>query len=190
MTGVILSGGKSARMGMNKAFLEIEGKRLIDRTMLIFRAIFREVILVTNSPLDYLDQDCIIASDIFKNKGALGGIYTGLFYASYNHAFVSACDMPFINRSFIEHMIEYADRYDIVVPKPSDGLQPLHAIYSKRCLPPIKKLMDMDSLKITGFYRGLKTMVIKEETIKSFDPEGKMFINVNTRKDLEQISSF
>jgi molybdopterin-guanine dinucleotide biosynthesis protein A len=50
--------------------------------------------------------------------------------------------------------------------------------------------MDMDSLKITGFYKGLKTMVIKEETIKSFDPEGKLFINVNTRKDLEQISSF
>ncbi|MCG6536280.1 MAG: NTP transferase domain-containing protein [Syntrophales bacterium LBB04] len=73
MTGVILSGGKSARMGMNKAFLEIEGKRLIDRTMLMFRDVFREVILVTNSPLDYLDQDCIIVSDIFKNKGALGG---------------------------------------------------------------------------------------------------------------------
>jgi molybdopterin-guanine dinucleotide biosynthesis protein A len=190
MTGVILSGGKSARMGMNKAFLEIEGKRLIDRTMLIFRDIFREVILVTNTPLDYLDQDCIIASDIFKNKGALGGIYTGLFYASCNHAFVSACDMPFINRSFIEHMIEYADRYDIVVPEPPDGLQPLHAIYSKRCLSPIKKFMDTGNLKITGFYKGLKTMVIPEEDIKPFDPEGKLFINVNTRKDLEQISSF
>ncbi len=176
-------------MGMNKAFLEIEGKRLIDRTTLMFKDLFREVILVTNSPLDYLDQDCIIVSDIFKNKGALGGIYTGLFYASYNNAFVSACDMPFLNRLFIEHMIEYADRYDIVVPETPDGLQPLHAIYSKRCLPPIKKLMDMDSLKITSFYRGLKTLTIEKETIKSFDPEEKMFLNVNTRKDLEHISS-
>ena len=190
MTGVILSGGKSTRMGTNKAFLEIEGKRLIDRITSMFRDMFREVILVTNSPLDYLDQDCIIASDIFKNKGALGGIYTGLFYASYDHVFVSACDMPFLNRSFIEHMIKCADRYDIVVPKPPDGLQPLHAIYSKRCLSPIKKLMDTGNLKITGFYKGLKTMVIPEEDIKPFDPEGKLFINVNTRKDLEQISSF
>jgi molybdopterin-guanine dinucleotide biosynthesis protein A len=189
MTGVILSGGKSTRMGTNKAFLEIGGKRLIDRIMLMFRDMFREVILVTNSPLDYLDQDCIIASDIFKNKGALGGIYTGLFYASCDHVFVSACDMPFLNKSFIEHMIKCRDRYDIVVPELPDGLQPLHAIYSKRCLSPIKKLMDMDNLKITGFYRGLKTLVIKEETIKSFDPEGKMFLNVNTRKDFEHISS-
>jgi molybdenum cofactor guanylyltransferase len=190
MTGVILSGGKSTRMGKNKAFLEIGGKRLIDRTMMIFKDMFPEVILVTNSPLDYLEQACIIASDIFKNKGALGGIYTGLFYASYDHVFVSACDMPFLDRSFIEHMIKCRDRYDIVVPELPDGLQPLHAIYSKRCLSPIKKLMDRDVLKITGFYKGLKTLVIKEETIKSFDPAGKMFINVNTIKDLEQISSF
>ena len=129
----------------------------------MFRDIFQEVILVTNSPLEYLDQDCMIVSDIFKNKGALGGIYTGIFYASFDHAFVSACDMPFLNRSFIEHMIKCTDRYDIVVPEPPDGLQPLHAIYSKRCLTPIKKLMDTDNLKITGFYRGLRTMVIPKE---------------------------
>jgi molybdopterin-guanine dinucleotide biosynthesis protein A len=188
MTGVILSGGKSTRMGTDKAFLEIEGKRLIDRITLMFRDIFREVILVTNTPLDYLDQDCIITSDIFKNKGALGGIYTGLFYASHDHVFVSACDMPFLNRSFIEHMIGCADRYDIVVPEPPDGLQPLHAIYSKKCLNPIKKLMDTGNLKITGFYKGLRTMVIPEEDIKTFDPKRKMFMNINTREDLEQIS--
>jgi molybdenum cofactor guanylyltransferase len=188
MTGVILSGGKSARMGTNKAFLEIEGERLIDRITSMFHDMFREVILVTNSPLDYLDQDCIIASDIFKNKGALGGIYTGLFYASYDHAFVSACDMPFLNRSFMEYMIKCADSYDIVVPEPPDGIQPLHAIYSKRCLSPIKKLMDMGALKITGFYKGLKTMVIHQEDLNRFDPGGKMFINVNTRKDLERLS--
>ena len=189
MTGVILSGGKSTRMGTNKAFLEIRGKRLIDRTMLIFRDMFPEVILVTNSPLDYLDQDCIIASDIYKNKGSLGGIYTGLFYASCDRIFVSACDMPFLKRSFVEYMIGCADRYDIVVPEPPDGLQPLHAIYSKKCLIPIKRLMDTGNLKITGFYKGLKTMVIPEEDIKPFDSKGKMFMNVNTREDLERISS-
>ncbi len=73
--------------------------------------------------------------------------------------------------------------------RPPDGLQPLHAIYSKRCLAAIKKLIDAEDLKITAFYRGLKTLTIGKETIKSFDPKGKMFINVNTRKDLERISS-
>ena len=190
MTGVILSGGKNTRMGTNKAFLEIDGERLIDRTTRIFKDIFQEVILSTNSPLDYLDHDGVIVADIIKGKGALGGIYTGLFFASHDHAFVSACDMPFLNRNFIEYMVERTDNYDIVVPKLTEGFQPLHAIYSKQCLPAIKRVINQDKLKITGFYKGLKTLEITEDVMKSFDPEVKMFINVNTRSDLEQISSY
>ena len=106
MTGIILAGGKSSRMGTNKAFLTVGGERLIDRTVRIFKDIFHEVILVTNTPFDYLDQDCTIATDIIKGKGALGGIYTGLFFASHDHSFVSACDMPFLDKSFIKYMIE------------------------------------------------------------------------------------
>jgi molybdopterin-guanine dinucleotide biosynthesis protein A len=128
-------------------------------------------------------------SDIIKEKGALGGIYTGLFYTISSHAFVSACDMPFLNRGFIEYMVERAAGYDIVVPKPADGFQPLHAIYSKRCLPFIKKVLLTDNLKVTSFYRGLKTLTIPEDVIRSYDPEGRMFFNINTREDLERISS-
>ncbi|OIP93174.1 MAG: hypothetical protein AUK24_00460 [Syntrophaceae bacterium CG2_30_49_12] len=188
MTGIILSGGKNTRMGTDKAFLKIGNERLIDRIVKIFREIFKEVILVTNSPLAYLDQEVEIVTDIFKDKGALGGIYTGLFYASYGHAFVSACDMPFLNGHFIEYMMEHSGSYDIVAPDPTDGLQPLHAIYAKKCLPSIKKLITEDKLKITGFYRGLKTFMVPEDIIKSFDPEGKMFFNVNSKEDLKLIS--
>ena len=189
MTGIILSGGKNIRMGSNKAFLKVGGERLIDRTTRIFKQIFDEVILVTNSPLDYLDHDGIIATDIIKDKGALGGLYTGIFFASSEHAFISACDMPFLNMSFIKHMAECAHGYDIVVPRSVDGLQPLHAVYSKKCLPLMKKLIDRNQLKITGFFRGLKILEITEDVIKSFDPGGRMFINVNTRGDFEQITS-
>lgn len=189
MTGIILAGGKNTRMGTNKAFLNISGERLLDRTIRIFKDIFEEVILSTNSPLDYLDHDGVIVSDIIKEKGALGGIYTGLFFTTSTHAFVSACDMPFLNRGFIEYMVEHAAGYDIVVPKLIDGLQPLHAIYSRRCLPFIKKVLLTDNLKITSFYRGLKTLTIPEDVIRSYDPEGRMFFNINTREDLERISS-
>ena len=97
--------------------------------------------------------------------------------------------LPVGNRPFMEHMIGYADSYDIVVPGPSDGLQPLHALYSKRCLAPIKKLIDADNLKITGFYRGLKTFVIKDDAIRHYDPKGEMFLNINSKMDLERVSS-
>ena len=189
MTGIILSGGKSSRMGANKAFLHVGGERLIDRTVRIFKEIFSEVILVTNNPLDYLDQDCTIATDIIKGKGPLGGIYTGLFHASHERIFMAACDMPFLNRAFIEYIMDHCADFDIVVPELPDGLQPLHAIYSRRCLPAIKRLIDKDQLKITGFYKGLKKLTIPEDVTKRFDPKGMMFINVNTEADLERISS-
>jgi molybdopterin-guanine dinucleotide biosynthesis protein A len=88
-------------MGENKAFVVMDGERLIDRTLRIFRSLFRETIIVTNSPLDYLDCDAAIVTDIYPGKKALGGVYTGLFYAADPHAFVAACDMPCLNPGFI-----------------------------------------------------------------------------------------
>jgi molybdenum cofactor guanylyltransferase len=189
MTGVILSGGKSSRMGENKAFIPVNGERLIDRTVRLFRAIFKEVIIVTTSPLDYLDQDATIVTDIFPEKGALGGIYTGLFYAHEEHAFVAACDMPFLSRVFMEHMISQAADYDIIVPATPDGLQPLHAVYTRRCLPVIRGLIGRNRLKISGFYPGHRLVTISPEVIHSFDPEGRMFLNVNTQDDLRNLPS-
>ena len=189
MTGIILAGGKNSRMGENKAFLTLDGERLIDRTVRLFRTLFKEVIIVTASPLDYLDQDAAIVTDIFPDKGPLGGIYTGLFYASEEHAFVAACDMPFLNRSFIEHLIGKSSGFDIVVPETADGPQPLHAVYSRRCLPVIRGLIERDRLKITGFYKGLRLLNISPKVTRTFDPEGRMFMNVNTPEDLRDLPS-
>jgi molybdopterin-guanine dinucleotide biosynthesis protein A len=189
MTGIILSGGRSTRMGENKAFLRVGGERLIDRTVRLFRAVFREVIIVTDSPLDYLDQETVIVTDILPERGALGGIYTGLFYAGEEQAFVAACDMPFLNRSFLEYMTSRATGYDIVVPAPPDGLQPLHAVYSRRCLPAIRDLLERKLLKITGFYPGHKLRTISPEVLRSFDPEGRMFMNINTPEDILKLPS-
>jgi molybdopterin-guanine dinucleotide biosynthesis protein A len=189
MTGVILSGGKNRRMGKNKAFLQVDGERLIDRNVRLFRAVFREVILVTLSPLDYLDQEAVIVTDILPGKGALGGIYTGLFYATEEYAFVTACDMPFLNRAFLEYMVSQAEGWDIVVPAPSDGLQPLHAIYSRRCLPAIRNLLDRNGLRVKDLYPGHKLLKIPPEVLMSFDKEERMFMNVNTPEDLRNLSS-
>ena len=189
MTGIILSGGENVRMGQNKAFLVVDGKRLIDRMIRIFRGLFAEVILVTNKPRDYLDLDVTLVTDIYPGRKALGGIYTGLFYANSSHAFVAACDMPCLNAEFIAHMMERALPNDIVVPPAADGLQPLHALYSRKCLPAIKNSLLRDRLKITGFYKGLKILYIPEETIQSFDPGTRMFMNINTPEDLIRLES-
>ena len=186
MTGIILAGGKNSRMGTEKSFLTIDGVRLIDKIFNVYQEIFPEIIIVTNDPLAYTDFSvATVVTDIYKEKGALGGIYTGLFFASHDYSFVAACDMPFLNKDFIIYLTEQVGKYDIVVPQLSDGFQPLHAIYSRNCLTAIKKLLTADKLKITGFYKEMRLLSISEEKIKPFNKDGQLFLNINTPADLE-----
>ncbi|MHB8830360.1 MAG: molybdenum cofactor guanylyltransferase [Syntrophales bacterium] len=183
MTGVILAGGKNSRMGTNKAFLQIEQERLIDTNVRILRDIFKDVIIVVSDPLEYMLAEATIVTDIFPERGALGGLYTGLFFSPDKFAFVMACDMPFLNPRFVEYLAEKAEGYDIVVPSPPDGLQPLCAVYSRVCLPAIKNLIDKNRLQIRGFYPGHKVLEIPAAKLSSFDPAGRMFTNINTPED-------
>jgi len=188
ITGVILAGGKNTRMGANKAFLEIDGERLIDKTLSIYRQIFAEIIIVTNDPLSYIEfADAAVVTDIYKGKGPLGGIYTGLFYSNHPYAFISACDMPYLNKDFIDYLVSQTGKHDVIVPELTEGYQPLHAIYSRSCLPNIKRLLMLDKLKITGFYRDMRLLSVPEEQIQPFNADGRLFHNLNTPKDLEKI---
>jgi molybdopterin-guanine dinucleotide biosynthesis protein A len=187
MTGVILAGGKNTRMRANKALLKIGDAHLIDRTVDALKGIFAEVIIVTSNPLEYMHLDATIVTDIFPERGALGGLYTGLFFARAPYAFVAACDMPFLKAPFIAYMMENAKGHDIVVPAPPDGLQPLCAVYSRACLPAIKNLLAKNRLQIKGFYPGRKILEIGPAILERFDPEGRMFTNINTPEDWESL---
>jgi len=190
ITGIILAGGMNSRMGVNKAFMEIDGTRLIDKILALYRQIFSEIIIVTNDPLSYTEQtDAIIVTDIYKGKGPLGGIYTGLFYAKNDYAFISACDMPSLNKDFILYMIEQAGKHDIIVPELPAGFQALHAIYSRRCIPAIKKMIFSDKLKIAGFFKDMRLYKITEDKIKPFNKDGRLFININTPEDFKNIQN-
>lgn len=186
MTGVILAGGKSTRIGKDKAFLIINGQRIIDRIIYIFRDIFDDIIIVTNNPIEYFHLDLKLATDIIPQKGALGGIYTGLFYASSQHIFVTACDMPFINKGFVEYVVSKADNFDVVVPRSDDGLQPLHAVYSKRCQNHIEAAIQSNRLKIKDIYPKSRVKEISTEEIRYFDPQQSLFFNINYPDDLEK----
>jgi molybdopterin-guanine dinucleotide biosynthesis protein A len=189
MTGIILAGGKANRMGgINKAFIEVGGERLIDRTMRIYGALFGEIIISTNSPLEYLGFDARIVTDIYKGKGPLGGIHAGLLHATCEHAFVSACDMPYLSEAFIRHMIAQAGDHDLVVPVTARGFESLHAIYSRNCLPVIESQIARDELKVALLFRKFKTREVHGDEIRRFDPEERLFANLNRPDDLDQIT--
>ncbi len=189
-TGIILAGGKNLRMGQNKAFLEVQGERIIDRIKRILIDLFDEVLLVTNSPRDYLDLDLRTVTDLYREKGALGGIFTGLFHASFSHAFVAACDMPFLNKELISHLVRLSPGYDIVIPRTDDGLQPLHAVYSQRCLPFIEDLLKRGNLKILDFFHRVRKREVPAGEIIPLDPHLSSFLNLNSPEDLSRIQTF
>ncbi|WP_305043844.1 formate dehydrogenase accessory sulfurtransferase FdhD, partial [Geoalkalibacter sp.] len=129
ITGVILAGGESRRMGCDKSLLPVEGARFIDHIYRRLAALFDEVIIVTNSPGLYQDIPCRKVPDIYYGKGALAGIHSGLCHARHERIFAVACDMPFLNAEVIQGLCLQADQGAVVVPQSPRGPEPLHALY-------------------------------------------------------------
>lgn len=186
MTGIVLAGGKSSRMGVNKALIEFGGRRLIEATVDCLRALFPEVLIIANDPPRYAYLGVKVIPDLIPDSGSLGGIYTGLSAASHHTGFFVACDMPFLNADLITLLVREAEGWDVVVPRVNGELQPLHAVYAKSCLPLIKESIDASVLKIARFFAKARVKIIEEPALRAVDPHLLGFMNVNTPLELEQ----
>ena len=187
VTCIILAGGTSRRMGQDKAFIQIEGVRLLDYVYGKCQELFSEIIIVTNQPHQYIEYQTPVVADEIQGTGSLGGLYTGLKRASNFFSFCVACDMPFLKPELITYLIENRLNSDVVIPKTRAGLEPLHAIYSKRCIKPIKTLLERGEFQIIKLLPEVHVHYCGEEEIKRIDPMLISFMNVNTKKDLYQI---
>jgi molybdopterin-guanine dinucleotide biosynthesis protein A len=187
MTGVILAGGKSRRMGRPKLFIDIGGIPMFERVYRVCEAVFTEVIIVANDSEPFRRYDAHLVPDIIPGKGPLGAIYTGLVHASQDHCFCVAADMPFLNIRLIRHMIERSAEGDVIIPKTSDGHHPLHAIYAKGCLKPIETLLSRGDLKIVDFFPEVTVIYVPEGEIRHYDPLLRCLTNVNTEDDFYHV---
>ena len=190
ITGVILAGGKSLRYGRNKALVEVDGKRLIERVINVMQPIFKSLMIITNTPRQYDYLQLPMHEDIIKGLGPLGGVYTGLETISSESGFFVACDMPFLQSDLIRHMVEIEGDFDAVVPKVDWKIEPLHAIYTKNCLPAIKQLIDAQGYQIIEIFDNIRVRYVKEEEIRSFDSKLKSFFNVNSPGELTDVGRF
>ena len=187
MNGIILAGGKSRRMGFNKAFIDIGGKPIIQRTVNLFKELFDEIIVVANDPLGYEELNVLIVSDIFKSAGSLGGIYTGLFHSSSEYNFVAACDMPFLNKEAISRVIKSSDGWSATAPYIMERYHPLHAVYSKKCIKPIEELIKIKELRIKNLFQKIKVKRLEEKDWLSNEQVLSSLDNINTKEDLHRI---
>jgi molybdopterin-guanine dinucleotide biosynthesis protein A len=187
VSGIVLAGGQSSRLGTDKSFVNVNGQSLIEQIVAKLVRLSDDVIIVTNSPEKYDRLEAKLVGDIYPGKGALGGIYSGLRAAANAYSLVVACDMPFLDLNLLRYMILLARGHDVVIPRIGGLLEPLHAIYSQSCLEPIDRLLARGGLKIIDFFSEVRVRYVEEDEVDIFDPQHLSFFNVNTPNDLEEV---
>ena len=186
-TGILLAGGKSLRMNQDKAFLEFEGRPLIERSLDLLRTVFTEVLISAGKHGTYETLGLPVVLDGTENRGPLEGLYQGLKTASFDEVFFVACDMPFLDAGLIRLLAEWSAAYDIVIPRfqsgPEAGLHPLHAFYHRRCLTVIEKNLETGKLKISDLFPFCSVAYVGEADLPESLDFSRIFYNVNTREE-------
>ncbi len=181
ITAAILAQGKNSRIGLEKSLLKITSESIIENEIKLLRKIFQNIIIISSKDeLKSKFKKIPFYDDIYKNIGPLGGIHSALINSFTDATFVFACDMPNLSEEIILRQIELYQNCncDLVVPRHYQGIEPLHGIYTKKCIPNIENRIKNKDYSIRHFYRGLNLhyLEISENQVKHF-------FNVNTLKD-------
>ncbi len=186
LTVCIQAGGQSSRMGEDKALKMFLGHPLIQRVVDRLQPVADEIIVTTNRPDDYAFLNLRLFSDVKPGRGTLGGLYSAIASAAHPLVAVVACDMPFASATLIQTATKIMDdeQVDIVIAKGDEGYEPLHAIYRRKtCLPAIESAISADQWKVIAWFPQVKVRVLTADEIKSADPAGLAFWNVNTPEE-------
>jgi len=192
LTVCIQAGGASSRMGEDKALKPFLRRPLIQRVIERLAPIADELILTMNRQQDYRFLGVRLISDLKPGRGALGGLYTAIASAAHPLAAVVACDMPFASARLIEAMsrLMVEEEADVVIAKSDEGYEPLHALYRRAtCLPAIESAIEADQWKVISWFPQVKVHTLTSEEIKSSDPDGLAFWNVNTPEEFAAAES-
>lgn len=191
MTAIILAGGKSIRMGTNKAFLTYRNIPFIEIQIETLKRLFRDIIISANDASFYEHLKLPIVPDVFPGKGPISGICAGLMHSKHSYAFVIACDMPFINKDVIVYMkgLVKSDDYDVIVPHTVRGPEPLHAFYSKKCIATMQQCLEEGNLRMTDFLKKVNVRHVNVEELMKSGADIKSFINLNTYQEYEKYCS-
>lgn len=174
-------------MGRNKALLELNGTPLIQHVYDRLDSLCDHTLLVTNSPELYRFLPCPSVPDHYIGEGSLAGIHAALQHAPTELVFIAACDMPFLSEAVIRHLYACADGYDIVVPASSQGIEPLHALYRRSCLPVITGLLEQGIKRIIELYDLLPTCRVPWHDIAALPGAERTFLNLNTPQEYQSL---
>ncbi len=183
ITGAILCGGKSTRMGREKSSRILLGKPIFEHVLETMKLVFDKVVVSSDRVDVFSKYNISVICDIVKNKDALGGIYSVLKKTDTERVFFIACDMPFAEVQAIKLLLNHAEDFDIVIPRIKGKFQPLFAVYSKNLLPLIEKNIFEGKLKIFDVIEKSKVKILTEKDLKKCCNVNKNFFNINTEED-------
>lgn len=188
ITGIILAGGKSSRMGLNKSFLKIGDETIIERITNLMRSIFKDVIIITNSPKEYTFLQIPLYEDIYKWKGPLAGIHSGLTHSSTEINFIISCDVPLMTKDMIEYIVEFKSNKPIMFCEAAGYHQPLAGIYKREIIKEIESIICNDQVSDKSFHHFLKNVnaeIIHLENLSFYNDD--IFFNMNKKEDYEEL---
>jgi molybdopterin-guanine dinucleotide biosynthesis protein A len=181
ITGIVLAGGKSSRMGTDKGVMELNGKKVIQYVLDALVPIVDDILIIANN--DHYDNFAYpVYKDIIKDCGPMGGIYTGLINSTTMKNIVVSCDIPFITSPMLLHIISESGNYEITVPKHDGRLEPLCAVYTKQCTGKFKELLEKKVWKMQEALNYFKTQQLNISDTKEM---ARNFININTPEELK-----
>jgi len=193
VTLLVMAGGRSRRMGRDKAWLEIDGLPLVERVVYRLTDLAGEVLFSVREPEPYaalctrLTLPAAVVLDRYPDAGPLAGLEAGLAAAAHELVFAVATDMPFVNPALIRHLLDLSAGYDAVVPLTPQGAtlepEPLHAVYRRTCRPPIRAQLDAGRRRVVSFFDSIRVRYVTPEEMLPFDPALRSFVNVNTPEE-------
>ncbi len=187
MDAAILAGGRARRFGgADKSTLRVGPATILERQLDALDGLADRVYVVASDPAPFERYGLQVVPDRLPDAGALGGIHTALAEAGSRHVLVIACDLPFLTAPLLARLAGLADDdHDAVVPRSSDGRQPLCAVYARRLVERVRRQIEAGHLKIQELLEAIRLREMGPEDLARFDPDGRLFHNVNTPGDLE-----
>lgn len=183
MTGIVLAGGASRRMGRDKAFLQLDGTPLIQVVVERLAQVCEEVLVVAGEPHAYAGLGARPVEDRFRGVGVLGGIHAGLDAAAHPLALIVGCDMPFLSPRLLRAFGAWAVGYDVAVYRHQGYVEPLHGAYRRTCLPAVEAAIRAGRRRIISFFPQVRVRYVTPEAVTAIDPQARSFRNVNTPEE-------
>jgi len=184
ISGFVLAGGKSSRLGTDKALLIIQNESLLARMIGLIRP-HCQTLAISGQNLDYENFNLVMVPDLFPNCGPIAGIYSSLLYSLNDWNLIVSVDVPFLNDDLIGLLLANIGEYDCIIPTHHAGIEPLVGLYNRRILPAIKDMIDNGDYKLTRFLEIVNTRYVDCSELLRIYP--RLFMNINRIEDYRSI---